>query len=317
MKRTLLVIATAIVFAACTAPPTNREATNTANTNKAAETKAAGPLTEADASAREKEVWATIEKKDTAGFAANLTDDFIYVSGTGVSDKAATVKGIADAPSMSNAVFSDWKLVPVDKDAAVLTYKMKVDVSAPDGKKVPVSTYGSTLFVNRGGKWQGLYHQDCEVSTAPPPPAPKELAKPASSPSAAAAATPATTSSDVVANEKAVWAALLGKHWDLFEGYLAPDALEVEANGVMDRAASVKGVQSFDFSKSSLSDWKTVKVNDDAAIVTYVAHFPGQKPDTEYHTSVWATRNGKWSAVFHHGSPKVTPPPAPAKSPQK
>jgi hypothetical protein len=120
-----------------------------------------------------------------------------------------------------------------------------------------------------------------------------------------------------VANEKAVWAALVGKHWDLFEGYLATDAIEVEPVGVSDRAGSVKGVQTVDFSKLSLSDWKTVKIDDDAAIVTYVVHSPGQNPDTEFHTTVWANRNGKWSAVFHHGTPKAPQTPAPAKSAQK
>lgn len=310
MNKTLLFILTALIMTACAAPPTNREATN--STNRAAETKAAAPLTEADATAREKAIWATIEKKDMTAFAANLTDDFIYVSGDGVSDKAATVKGLSGAGTMSNQTFSDWKFVSLDKDAAVLVYSAKGN-SVMNGQTHPYSFYASTVYVNRDGKWQVIYHQDCDVSTAPPPPQPK----PATSPSPAAAATPATMTSDVVANEKAVWAALMGKHWDLFEGYLATDALEVEPNGIMDRAASVKGVQSFDFSKSSLSDWKTVKIDDDAAIVTYIAHFPGQKPDTEYHTSVWANKNGKWSAVFHHGTPKAAPAPAPAKSAQK
>jgi hypothetical protein len=314
MNKTLLLILTALILGACAAPPTNRESTTTANTNKAAETKA-GPLTEADATAREKEIWATVEKKDAAAFSANLTDDFIYVNPGGVSDKAATVKGLSDSGTMSNLAFSDSKLISVDKDAAVLVSTLKA-TSTMNGQAHPVSIYTSTAYVNRGGKWQVIYHQDCDVSTAPPPP-PVKAATPGSSPSAAASATPATMSSDVVANEKAVWAALMGKHWDLFEGYLATDAIEVEPIGVNDRAGSVKGVQTFDFSKSSLSDWKTVKIDDDAAIVTYVAHFPGMKPDTEYHTSIWANRNGKWSAVFHHGTPKAPPTPAPAKSAQK
>ena len=316
MNKTLLFFLTALIFTACAAPPTNREATNSSSTNRAAETKAAAPLTEADATAREKAVWATIEKRDTAAFAANLTDDFIYVSGDGVSDKAATVKGISDSGTMSNQTFSDWKFVSVDKDAAVLVYAAKGN-SVMNGQTHPFSIYASTVYVSRDGKWQAIYHQDCDVSTAPPPPPAKEGTKAPTSPSPAAAATPATMTSDVAANEKAVWAALMGKHWDLFEGYLASDSIEVEPNGVMDRAGSVKGVQSFDFSKSSLSDWKTVKIDDDAALVTYVAHFPGQKPDTEYHTTVWANRNGKWSAVFHHGTPKAAPAPAPTKSAQK
>ena len=312
MNKTLLVIITALLFAACAAPPTNREATST---NKAAETKATAPLTEADASAREKQIWATVEKKDTAAFSTNLTDGFIYVSGDGVSDKAATVKSIGDSGTMSNLSFSDWKFLSIDKDAALLVYTVKGN-SAMNGQTHPLSMYASTLYVNHDGKWQVLYHQDCDVSTAPPPP-PAKAPTPATSPNPAPSSSPVTMTSDVATNEKAVWAALMARRWDLFEGYLATDALEVETNGVMDRAASVKGVQAFDFSKSSLSDWKTVKIDDDAAIVTYVAHFPGQKPDTEYHTTVWANRNGKWAAVFHHGTPKAPPPHAPAKSAQK
>ena len=311
MNKTLLCILTVLIFAACATPPTNREATSSTNTNKAAETKAASPLTEADATAREKEIWATVEKKDTAAFAPNLADNFIYVDANGVSDKAATVKGISEG-TLSNLTFSDWRFVSLDKDAAVLAYTLKAN-SVMNGQTHPVAMNVSTLYVNRGGKWQVLYHQDCEVSTAPPPPQPK----PTTTPTPAAAATPATMSSDVVANEKAVWAALMAKHWDLFQGYLATDSVEVETFGIRDRAGSVKSVQGFDFSKSSLSDFKTVKIDDDAAVVTYVAHFPGQKPDTEYHTTVWANRNGKWSAVCHHGTPKAVPPPAPAKSAQK
>jgi hypothetical protein len=311
MKKTLLIVLTAIISAACAAPPTN-EATNVANANKPAETKAAAPLTEADASTREKEIWATIEKKDSAAFSANLTDDFIYVDATGVSDKAATVKGVSDPGTMSNLAFSDWKFVSLDKDAAVLVYTLKAN-SVANGQTNPLSIYNTTVYVNRGGKWQVVYHQDCAISTAPPPPAPK----PATNATPAASPSPVTTTSDVVANEKAVWQSLIAKHWDVFGEYLAADALEVEPFGVFDRAGSIKGVQGFDFSKSSLSDWKTVKIDDDAAIVTYVAHFPGQKSDTEYHTTVWANRNGKWSAVLHHGTPKAAQTPAPAKSAKK
>ena len=101
-------------------------------------------MTEADATAREKAVWATIEKKDMTAFAANLTDDFIYVSGDGVSDKAATVKGLSDAGTMSNQTFSDWKFVSLDKDAAVLVYSAKGN-SVMNGQTHPFSFYASTV----------------------------------------------------------------------------------------------------------------------------------------------------------------------------
>jgi len=56
MKKTYLIFLAAFILAACTAPPTNRDATSTTNANKPPETKAAVPLTEAEATAKEKEL---------------------------------------------------------------------------------------------------------------------------------------------------------------------------------------------------------------------------------------------------------------------
>ena len=319
MKQTLPILLTTLIFAACTTPPTNRnaETTNT-NANRPAETTAAAPLTEADAIAKEKDVWQTIAKQNLDAFGASLADDQIYVTDSGVHDKAATIKSVTGFIP-SDVSFSDWKFLAPEKDVAVLTYVATVK-GTMNGQPLPEgSAYASSVWVNRGGKWLSIFHQDCAKQPAPPAaPIPSPKATPKTSASPTPASTPPTTGADVEANEKAVWAALKAKQFAVFESYLAPDAIEVEVNGIFDRAGSVKNVQAFDFSKSSLSDWKTVKINNNASIVTYTAHFPGQKPDTEYHSTLWANRNGKWSAVFHQGSPKVAPKPAETKaSPKK
>lgn len=311
MKKTFLILLTAVIFAACTAPTTNHEATSSTNANMATETKAAAPLSEAEATAKEKELWDTIAKQNLDAFAASIADDQIYVSNDGVHDKASTIKGVTGFIP-SDVVFSDWKFVPIDKDATLATYMVKIKGTMNGTAFRESSAYASSLWVNRGGKWVALFHQDSDVLTMPPPPAKAEKAM--ASPGATAA-TPAAPGADVEANEKAVWASLTARQFNVFESFLAPDFIEVEPFGVTDRAASVKGVQAFDFSKSSLSDWKTVKIDDDASIVTYIAHFPGQKPDTEYHSSVWAKRDGKWIAVFHQGTHKASPQPAPAAKP--
>lgn len=63
----------------------------------------------------------------------------------------------------------------------------------------------------------------------------------------------------------------------------------------------------FDASKAALSDWKTVKIDDNAALVTYVVKLPGMKPDTEYHSTIWVNRDGKWQGLFHMGTPIAAP----------
>jgi hypothetical protein len=84
----------------------------------------------------------------------------------------------------------------------------------------------------------------------------------------------------------------------------------VEPDGVFDKAGSVKSVSQFDFTKSVLSDFKTVKLDDDASLVVYLVKDPGFAPNGERHATIWANRTGKWLAVFHHGGTTVTKPTA-------
>ena len=134
---------------------------------------------------------------------------------------------------------------------------------------------------------------------APTPSATK--AAPETSPAASPAQ--ATATADPVANEKMIWDLLKAKQFDSFAALLATDAIEVEPNGVWDKAGIISGVKSFDFSKSTLSDFKTLNIDTDAALVTYLVTNPNSKPAEERHTTIWAMRDGKWMAVFHHGTP--------------
>ena len=128
----------------------------------------------------------------------------------------------------------------------------------------------------------------------------------------------ATPGADAVANEKTVWELFKSKNFDAFAAMLAPDFLEVDPGGFYDKAGSVKSVSMFDASKAVLSDWQTVKVNDKAALVTYTVKGSGFAPEGERHSTIWANRDGKWAAMFHHGGTPVrkpTAPPPPSPSP--
>lgn len=304
MKNTI-VFAAVILLTACAAPSTNREVTNR---NATAERPAAAPLTEAEAIAKEKQVWELVEKKDYNAFADMVDEQAVSISNEEAQDKAATVKGVSEFVP-TDVVLSDWKFLPIDKDAAVIVYKANFKATVNGQPIPPQSVYASTAWVNRNGKWLAIYHQESEILKAPPAPPPAKPAKTAPSP--ATAGTPATPSSDVTANEKLVWDALRAKNYDAFATFLAPDSIEVEPYGITDKAGSVKGVQGFDLSKTELSDWKTVRFDDDASLVTYVTRVPGQTPERERHTTIWANRGGKWLAMFHQGSQIVPVPPAP------
>src|SRR5215813_5531548 len=221
MKKILLLMTLLVIAAACTTPTetTNRNAP--ANANMATEAKPAA-MTEAEATRLEKSVWDAIKNKDYDGFGNMLANDMIYVGPEAVNDKQASINGIKTF-ELVDSTFSDWKYLPIDKDAVVVTYTAKSKVKM-NGKEMDDTTRCSSAWVNRNGKWLSIYHQETPVKPAQPAPAAANKPKPATSPAATAPAV--VTGADPVANEKAVWDALKAKNWDGFAAALAPESVE-------------------------------------------------------------------------------------------
>ncbi len=299
MKKIYALLLLLVLAAACAAPPTNREAgpTNVAATA----TPTAKAISEADVIAKEKAIWEAIKNKDYETFGSMLAEDLVEVLPDAVYDKAGSIAGVKEFEP-TEVSFSDWKYLPIDKDAVVLAYHVDIKGRFKGKEFAPQSVRASSAWVNRNGTWLAAYHQECEVSTAPaPPPAArnspaKTSATPTSTP------TSVTTGADPVANEKAIWEMLKSKNYDGFAAFLAAEAIEVEPNGVFDKAGTVTEVRRSDLSKAQLSDFKSVPFDTDAALVTYVVKMLGPGP-AERHSTIWAKRDGKWSAVFHHGTP--------------
>lgn len=311
MKKSYALVLLLVLAVACAAPPTNREATPTNSTATA--TPAALVISEADLIAKEKAVWDAIKNKDYETFANMLADTMVEVLPDAVHDKAGSVAGVKDFEP-TEVTFSEWKYLPIDKDAALLVYHVNVKGKFKGKEFAPQSVRSSSAWVNRNGKWVAAYHQECEVSTATPPPvAASSPARTSATPTSTP--TPVAAPADPSASEKAVWEMLKSKNYEGFASFLAPDAIEVEPNGVFDKAGSVAEVRRFDLSKAQLSDFKSVPFDADAELVTYQVKLPGSMP-AERHSTIWAKRNGKWLAVFHHGTPISQGPPPATSSPK-
>lgn len=314
MKKILAVVPIVILAAACAAPPANKQAEPVANTNSAIE--AAPPaITEADAIAKEKAVWDAIKNKDYDAFAQGLASDWMEVLPEGVLDKSTSIEGVKQFEP-SEITFNDWKLLQINKNSFVISYTVATKGKFQGKELPPASTRASSAWVYRDKKWVSIYHQECPVRPAPAPArsaTPKPTASPAEPPPIA------NPGPDAIANETAVWESFKNKNYAAFEAMLADDFLEVAPDGFYDKAGSVKTVTMFDASKSVLSDFKTVKLDDNATLVTYVVTDPRFAPKGERHSSIWATREGKWRGVFHHGGTVVgkplPPPPTPSVTP--
>jgi hypothetical protein len=317
MKKLLVLVCAVIVVAACAAPPPSREATPPATT---AASPTASPMTEADAIAKEKAIWDAIKAKDYDAFAAMIAEDSVEVVPEGVMDKAGSITGVKQfEPSEVN--FSNWKFLSIDRDAYIVVYDVATKGKFA-GKDFPLQTaHASSAWVSRGGKWLAIYHQECAARTAPATP-PRKTATPPAAASPAAAEAPPATGSDPIANERMVWDLFKAKKYDAFAELIPSDFIEVEPEGVLDRAGTIEGVKMFDASKAVLSDLKAVNIDEDAALVTYTVTnpAPGFDPAGNRHTTIWVRRTGKWMGLLHHGGtpvrkPAPTPSPSVAKSP--
>lgn len=268
----------------------------------------------AEVTTKEKQLWDMLKNKDHEGFGKMMSSDSVYVSTDGVYDKAATVNGVKEfAPT--EVTLSDWKTVTLDEDAVVVTYTVDAKGTSGGQPLPPGAMRASTAWVKRGAEWVAVYHQDSPVKEAQASSTPAaETSKPAGSP-AANANTPASAakhaemvaSDDPVAIEKHMWEALRQKDWDAFADHLAPEQLEVEPGGVSDRAGTLASVRGFDFSKTTTSDHKATKLDDDATLVTYLVKgtSPDGKPSEHRASTIWVKRDGKWLAFFHHGTPVI------------
>lgn len=304
MKKILVLVCFIVVVGACAVqPPANKETMS--NANKSSDMKSSAGPSEADLTAKEKEGWDAIKKKDWDALGKMLASDFIDIEDDGVYDKAGSIASLKDY-DLSDISFSNWKMLTVDKDAAILIYDVSPKATLK-GKPVPPGPFHAAAgYVNRDGQWLGIFFQQT-TPRAGMAPAPSASATPAAKSSAAPAAKMADAGPDPIANEKLVWDALKSKNYDAFAGYLAADSMEIEPDGIFDKSGSVKGVSMFDASKAELSDWKSVKFDNDASMVTYTVKLPGMNPDQERHSTVWVNRDGKWQALFHQGTAVAKP----------
>jgi hypothetical protein len=117
--------------------------------------------TGADPIANEKIVWDLFKAKNWDGFASLLAPEFMEVEATDVYDKAGSVKGAKEFDA-SQFDLSDWKALAFDDDAKLVTYTVTMK-----GPK-PMKEYHATIWINRGGKWLGLYHMGTPEAAATP-----------------------------------------------------------------------------------------------------------------------------------------------------
>ncbi|MFM9903296.1 MAG: nuclear transport factor 2 family protein [Pyrinomonadaceae bacterium] len=170
MKKIILLISAATLFAACGAPATNTPANN-ANTNtNTAKPTAAAPTADS-LLAMEKAASEAYAKGDGAYFEGMLSDKAVMSMGKDRMGKADIVSMIKTAKcEMKDGVkLSEPQMSKINDDTYAFTYKNDTTGSCTEnGKSVDWKpTRAATVWVRNGEKWQAVWHGENEIMGAP------------------------------------------------------------------------------------------------------------------------------------------------------
>jgi hypothetical protein len=121
--------------------------------------------------ANENKINEAVAKHDVKTFNDLVASDAMSADGMGFMKVAEFVKSIDDMKIASWHIM-DSKVYWADDKTAVVTYTW-MGSGTFKGEPVPPTTYASTVWTERNGKWIAVYHQ--ESAAAPPsPPAKKK-----------------------------------------------------------------------------------------------------------------------------------------------
>ncbi len=133
-----------------------------ANASQQPQPQSASNISDEQMIAREKELWDALKRRNYKEYATFLADDLIEIIPSGMYDKAGSVRQ-AEGNNFSGATLSDFKVVKLNNDSAIVAYLVNgpVPVFSISGER------HSTVWANRNGKWLAVFHQSTLVSGTP------------------------------------------------------------------------------------------------------------------------------------------------------
>lgn len=333
----LLITMLAALFAAC---PSGTDTNTNANGNTEEQPKSvADALMEVDDSFS-----AASLRKDGTFFEANIADNFVGANAQGFFDKAMTVNYVSKNPCENKAnPASDRKVTELGDGVALMTGKSSGEETC-DGETTKGASNYAVLWVKDGETWKAAYYQTIQTMEEKVGPA-EDAAKEGDQPAAEGEAKAEEPAADAAKEEKPaaeekteeapmtpklqndeelakalaekendLWAAYAKKDAKPFEDALAANFQELNAEGLLDRAAALKTYteHNCEVTSSALSDTNATKINDNLVVFTYKAMSKGTcdgkaMPDAPaYVSSIWVKEGDAWKAVFHMMSQEVS-----------
>jgi len=108
----------------------------------------------------EKKLWEAWKTKNFKAFNTYLTSESVNIGDQGVVGKNDLLKAFESMScDVKSYELSDIKVVFLDNDAALITYKA-TQVGTCGGETLPAAIWASSAYVRRGGRWLAASHQE-------------------------------------------------------------------------------------------------------------------------------------------------------------
>jgi hypothetical protein len=112
--------------------------------------------------ALEKAGWEAWKNKNAAWFRNNTTEECLWISSEGISDKAQMIKSVQTGCNVTSVSIGTFKLVLLNENAVLLTY-IAVQDGYCDNKKLAEKIRASVNYVKREGKWLEAFYMETPV----------------------------------------------------------------------------------------------------------------------------------------------------------
>ena len=119
---------------------------------------------EAEIIALEKAGWEAWKNKDTSWIQKNGTDEVLYITSDGTSDRSQYNEFTLSC-NIKSFSLDNFKFIMLDKDAVLMTYTAMQDGTC-GGEKIPSQVRAAVNYVKRGGKWLEAMYMETAMSAA-------------------------------------------------------------------------------------------------------------------------------------------------------
>lgn len=107
----------------------------------------------------EKQAWEAVKARDAKAFSDLFAADGYMADNAGFETRARFLQSLPDL-MITQYTLTDFKVMMIDKNAVIITYKADVKGSFKGQAFPPNPAYVSSIWARRGGKWVAVYHQE-------------------------------------------------------------------------------------------------------------------------------------------------------------